>query len=592
MKRFFAKTTIFVLLTLILAVTLTACKPSEGTETSSTEQQTTEPPKPLVLAEGGEFNFKVISGGTKLDESSLNVYTRLVSQMRDLLDVGSIKTGTDRTPESEENEILFGFTSYEQSKQIFGDIGFSEYAVATVGNKIVIAGYDSNALYSAVADFVDYLRENVKDGRVEIPHDLLLTGKSGGKTFPLIYSGNVPSLSGFEMASFSPCGDDYEQITYTKSSLEAFNDYKTRLTSAGFSLYAENNIADNPFATFVKDALMVHTYFINHSGEVKVIIAEDALLPSAEEVTYTKKCEPTFTLLGCAVGSKSNVGGLGCIIGLEDGTFIVIDGGYNTSYDSRTLYQKLKELSPDKNNIVIRAWFVTHAHSDHYGNLVNFSKTYSKNYGVTVESFMYNFCNTQEQTQYSSSGSFTSVTNTVLSYWKDSKVYKCLTGQVYKFAGCEMEILYCMSDFLPKIIGTETTDADKNNVDGNTQNVTVRFKMAGQTIMVTGDATKINLDEMCDRYGEELKSDMITVPHHGHNEDRYRARNGTKEFYNLTDPETVFWPAADSDYDQRSRWDGTGTKFEVNYYLLNLLHVKKTIVAGSTPKTVTLPYKP
>ena len=149
-----------------------------------------------------------------------------------------------------------------------------------------------------------------------------------------------------------------------------------------------------------------------------------------------------------------------------------------------------------------------------------------------------------------------------------------------------------MSDFLPTIIGEEDMpDVDKTSVDGNLKTAVFRFFIGEQSILVTGDASKLNVDEMCDRYGSYLKSDIMTVPHHGHNQNRYRARNGTKEFYKLVDPSIVMWPDGVSAQKKKMAWDGVpGSAWEANYYLVHSLHVKEVIVAGSTTTTVTLPY--
>lgn len=222
---------------------------------------------------------------------------------------------------------------------------------------------------------------------------------------------------------------------------------------------------------------------------------------------------------------------------------------------------------------------------------MSFSSRHASDKRFTVESFIFNYCNTKEQNQFSASGNFDSTYNTINQYWKNATVYKGLTGQVYRFAGCDMEILYCMSDFIPQVIGLERSDADKSAVDGNLQNMTMRFSVAGQKILVTGDASKYNVDEMCDRYGEYLKSDIMTVPHHGWNENRYRARNGTVEFYRFVDPVYVMWPDGDAAQQKKMQWDGvSGSNWEANYYLINSLHVKELYVAGSVTKTFVLPY--
>jgi hypothetical protein len=155
-----------------------------------------------------------------------------------------------------------------------------------------------------------------------------------------------------------------------------------------------------------------------------------------------------------------------------------------------------------------------------------------------------------------------------------------------------MEVVYTMSDFLPTIVGEENMpDIDKHEVDGNLKTAVYRFFVGGQSILVTGDTTKTNVDEMCARYGSYLKSDIITVPHHGHNENRYRARNGTVEFYTLVDPSIVMWPVTEAAHERKMKWNHVaGTAWEANYHLVYNLHVKEVIVSGKTTRTVTLPY--
>jgi hypothetical protein len=291
--------------------------------------------------------------------------------------------------------------------------------------------------------------------------------------------------------------------------------------------------------------------------------------------------------------------GTGYVIMLEDASFIVIDGGarglVNKDGEADNLYNILNSLNTkygSSSTIHIRAWVNSHAHGDHTGAFLQFSPSYSGKGVFTVESFIFNGCDTEEQQQYSSTGNFDSTRNAISTYWKDATVYKALTGQIFHFPGCEMEVLYTMSDFLPTIVGEENIgDIDKTQVDGNLKNAVFRFFTGDQSIMVTGDASKVNVDEMCKRYGEYLKTDIMTVPHHGHNQNRYRARNGTIEFYKLVDPSIVMWPDGVSAQQKKMAWNQTaGSAWEANYYLVHFLHVKEVIVAGKTTTTVTIPY--
>jgi hypothetical protein len=371
---------------------------------------------------------------------------------------------------------------------------------------------------------------------------------------------------------------------------ETFGNYKKILANEGFSEYTRSLLGTTEYITYQRDKLTVHAYYTAHNGEMRIVCAKNAVLPSTETVIYEKVCEPTFTLMGLEKGGST--GGFGCIIGLPDGTFIIVDGGHKTAAEADDIANTLYKLSGKTEDIVIRAWIFTHAHSDHVGAFIKFSSTYASKGIFTIESFIFNGCDTAEQHQYSSTGKFESTKTAIKTYWSSAKVYKCLTGQIFHFAGCEMEVIYTMSDFLPTIVGEENIeDIDKTKVDGNLKNVVYRFFIGGQRVLVTGDASKVNVDEICARYGEYLKSDIMTVPHHGHNQNRYRARNGTKELYTLVDPSIVMWPDGVSAQKKKMAWDGVaGSAWEANYYLVNSLHVKEVIVAGKTTTTVTLPY--
>jgi hypothetical protein len=83
---------------------------------------------------------------------------------------------------------------------------------------------------------------------------------------------------------------------------------------------------------------------------------------------------------------------------------------------------------------------------------------------------------------------------------------------------------------------------------------------------------------------------MLTVPHHGWNQNRYRARNGTVQFYSLVDPAVVFWPDGVKAQAEKLKWNGEpGSDWEANFFLINRLQVKKCIIAGSNTRTLMLP---
>ena len=404
----------------------------------------------------------------------------------------------------------------------------------------------------------------------------------------------VPALRGGAQ-HICDIGDGYKQVTAFGTSQSTFALYLSDLEAAGFTLYVQNTISGNLYATYTKGSsenkITVHAYYAPTSGETRIIAKKgDIALPATEAPTYNKVTNLTYTILvdydsSGNLGPDVGGGSLGGIVQLEDGSFLVYDGGNNHSKVADQIYNKLYELAPDKNNIVIRAWIFSHAHSDHVGGFQAFVSKYGSKTNVTVESFLFNFCDTPEQTEtLSSTALFTTVRNLVSATYPNATVYKALTGQIYYFAGLQMEVLATMSDFIPLVIGQEAVDADLNNGDGNTMSIVVRLiTNAGKTVMLTGDATNIVLDDMCDRYGEAyLKTDVLTMPHHALNQDRYRARNATENFYDHTKPTIAILPHA-----SRIRLAAQGdSPNEVNVYLQETYH--PTIYDSATVQTIDL----
>ncbi len=438
-------------------------------------------------------------------------------------------------------EIVLSYVDMEEFHVAVGELEmFNTYIIRALGNKIIVTGNEREGFVPAFEKFVEYIVNNDEDGKIVLPGDFFLSGKAGNKDAKAFYE--VPAYPGGMIEDFALLGNNYTQATIYKTDAEMYEYYSLRLEAYGYALYSENEIAGNLYSTYTKEDEMVYYYYCPNTGETRVIVAEDVALPSLDEVKYTAVCEPAFISLKSlddtgAVSGDSQ----GCIIRFADGTFMVYDGGNKNSHQAKQIYETLVKYAPDSKNIVIRAWVFSHFHGDHTGAFQSFVSLYKSNPYLTIESFIYNFCNTEEQTQTISAGQMTNTDNAVKTMGSDIPVYKCLTGQIYRFPGMDMEILACMSDFIPLVIGFERADAEKDAGDGNSMSTVVRLTTPeGNTCMLTGDATNIVLDDMVDRYGDDyLDSDIVTTPHHAHNRESYRARNATIKFYNAAKPEIL-----------------------------------------------------
>ncbi len=570
----------------------TADATTESTTDITSDNATETPTSDIVLLENGECRYTFVRPAKPDD---ITVYTKLHQKLQNTLGA-TVKLDTDEfyrghEYDAEKAEILCGLVAHPEAENGCDGLAFNEYRISVIGKKILISSATEDGLREGFYAFCSYISENInEDGSVSLKSDFVLVGKATINGFNYLFD-DIPTVEHYASVALSHCGDGYEQATLSGATDESLTEYRSALEGEGFTLYAENTMAETDFVTYTKGELNVHAYYTPHNSEMRIIVSEGKNLPWKDEVTYTKVCEPTITLMGLSKSGSS--GGLGMIMGLEDGSFIIIDGGNNNTTEANDLANTLKSLAPDPNHITIRAWLITHAHGDHIGTFLKFSELYAKSGVFTVEKFIYNFCDASSQRVHGGI-SYDKTISAMNVYWKDAERYKALTGEVYRFAGCDLEILYCMSDFIPQIIGEEKgiSDIDTSNIDGNIETMVSRAKLGGQTFLITGDTSKVCVDEMCDRYGTYLKSDIMQVPHHGHNSNRYRARNGTVEFYQLVQPGVALWSSDENGYANRTAWNGkAGENYEANYKLANEI-VKEMIVSGKTTRTLTLPYAP
>lgn len=410
----------------------------------------------------------------------------------------------------------------------------------------------------------------------------------------------------------SDCDDGYQLSLLTNMKEEDFEAYCRRLVSSGYELYAENDMNGNLFRTYSTDAgSMVHTYWVKYSEEVRTIAANTTLIPAISPAISETKVTPMLHQLE-ALNSDETDGGMGYIIRLSDGRFIIIDGGRYLKTNAKAIYDFLVENASGSNpkNITIAAWFFTHAHDDHTGAFRYFAEHVSdfpstmdkllKNVPtITIESVMLNACNTKEQLANCKAGTGdekTAVETALKTYYPNAKVYKPLTGQVYTFADTSIEILYTMPDFLPNVIAQE---ADNNGGDYNIESVVSMIDIDNTTdkndkFFVMADTNRTACEEMSKRYGTYMESDYVQVAHHGlneisdgtsHNSRRHGPDKITYDYIVKDDKSTIIlWPTSREKYEERS---GEAGLVEVNIYLRKLVREENNVVAGDGGKTFT-----
>lgn len=520
--------------------------------------------KKVSLVSGEKCKFVIVG------EEETSYVSAIVSKVNALTGATPEVYALKDAPENQ-MRIFVGNPDELQASEIISEVPYFGYLSRIFDGDLYILAYHEEVLIEAVTDFLGELEGWNSNGKIKVAEDYKVV-KKVSETFPVA---EVPYLEGGGNATVHDYDDNHQVVTLEGVEKKEFEVYCDKLVAGGYELHSENEINGNLFKTYHNEAgMMLHTYWIEHFEEVRTIVANTLLLPITSNADAESICTP---LLHQMKGSEEE----GYILRLADGRFIIVDGGNPTEENADAIYSFLKENAPDANNIVIAAWYLTHAHTDHGGGIVAFGGKYGADSSIKVESIMFNTCDTTEQMKYSTSYKM-EIVNAINTYYADVPVYKPLTGQVYTFGKTTIEILYTMSDFLPNTIEYES---DGKGGDYNVQSMVCIIDMDSTADLkdrwfVMGDTTTVACNEMCYRYGDYMKCDFVQVSHHGLSAlptgANCRRHCATIEIYELIDPDIALWPTNAEKVQER-------IELEVNDYLASI--VDEIVIAGNGGRT-------
>ena len=134
--------------------------------------------------------------------------------------------------------------------------------------------------------------------------------------------------------------------------------------------------------------------------------------------------------------------GMGYVLRLSDGKFVIIDGNMGEEDEPERLYDLLVAQSEGRAP-AIAAWFITHPHADHFGCFVKFCQSYSNR--VTVERVLYHF---PRPGVFGAGASDTTSFFEVLSHL-NAEIITPHTGDTFDFADAHFEVIFTCEDLYP-----------------------------------------------------------------------------------------------------------------------------------------------
>ncbi len=561
----------FALLGLLLSLLLISCQvpPSPPSADITTEAVTTEAvPTGLEVVKDGVANYRVVRG-EMATEAVINAALRVRNLISDATDVQPdissdwVKQGSEHDHES--REILVGPTDYSESIEALENVAYGDYVIAQVGNKLVINAWCEKSLDAACEAFRNLVRKHVQTGNLTLPSDLLITG-TGNKLM-----NQLPTFENGTLDVIYDGGCDTELAIFQETTPDAFSAYLRKLEAAGYTLYAENEITDNRFATYINDSYVINAGYYAYEQAVRVTVESRTALPPREsDNVYEKKIQPSVGQLGCEFpdsnGSLVTIG-QSHILQLSDGSYIVIDGGYQRNVEAKMLYDYMYKYAVDPQNITIAAWIFTHGHSDHTGGYEVFTKNYASK--VKLELLIGNF---PDRAVLVGGGapSGDRIPNSTVSY-PGSKWIQAHVGQVFHLRDAEVEILYTLESYAPGDLAYY-----------NTASLIFTVKLGGQTLNFLGDASNDSCKIVYTMFGDYLKADFVQAAHHGSGTGS-SAYTGVTSVYTASEAPVVLWPVGESVYEGIA-------KRVYSAHLVNLDSTKEIFVAGSRVIRLLLPY--
>ena len=477
-------------------------------------------------------------------------------------------------------EILVGAVEREEYQAVISKYKPNEYGISLVNNKIVIAGWSDTTIGLAANMFMDLLAAGVttdSDGKKSIGLSM---------TSDIVCSMDnwyvdIPQLEGAVFSGSSSCNHNDVLYYYTDASVAAYDAYVKKLESQGYKRYMKNEMVGNKYATYLSEDgnVMLHVYYVKYEKAIRIVVGsavDQQKLPAQVNGApkYTKITESKITQMTLDYASGSF--GMCYIVTLEDGSFIIFDGGGRQGVtDHVRLYNLLNKLNerPDR-KIVIAAWILTHSHQDHYMVFYNFCKAYGNR--VTIEQHISNVPDTVIRHNsgnpggHMEDGTFDEARQAAGGF----ELVKPYTGMQFWIRNAEIDVLYTYEAYYPQ----------KLTIFNNSTMV-LRMTIGGQTIMWLGDIQHEGSDVICDMYGAYIRSDIVQVAHHG-------GTGATKELYGLVNPAIAFWPAEYASYAQQTAGTSENRIHIIDYYLAKQLNVVDIFVADPDNISITLPYTP
>lgn len=337
--------------------------------------------------------------------------------------------------------------------------------------------------------------------------------------------------------------DDYGEGNYLigvdGATQEEYSAYLDTLVDAGFEKHSDNGedamegyaltaaFTKQNLTVVVSYAIPLEKMYITAAYDLALsdhMIYSDSYLEGVTEDAETKVHMMEINDIGACF-----------IIQLKNGHFVVHDGG--KAADTQYFLDYMEELTPGDEKPVIEAWFISHAHADHYGviNTINGNTKYANRIAVegvyyhtpASEIFQYSYDNNPQMDVYTTSRSYAMLK---AEDGSQTKFYRPQFGQRYYFCDIYIDVSMTPEQYAPESYYMEGTTIDMNDAS-----IWLMHHIENQRMLVGGDAFHTGIRAVMNMFEESyLDMEIFVILHHGINVYQY--------FTDYTTLKTVLFP--------------------------------------------------
>ena len=299
------------------------------------------------------------------------------------------------------------------------------------------------------------------------------------------------------------CREKCEMAIYKNTDLTEAEHWIKKLCSCGFSMIQDNETAGNHFFLLEKNRLHITALFTPCDSSLRVTAGEN-LIPLNPDPLQVESVETVFygfendhTYIDC---------GMCLLVQCPDYSFFVVDSGHYFQFnDNDRIHKFMRMRTPKDKKIIVNGWLITHAHSDHISKLMDFLRYNCDD--VVIEGFYSNLISNK----YDVDGDW-DVEEVLLAEKLFKQLdslnipkYKLHSGMRFALRNLSFEVLCTHEDIYPEKMP-----------DYNNSSCAVMMSVGGTKVFIPGDCSSQSSKVLEQRYGKELKSDIVQVSHHGH----------------------------------------------------------------------------